>query len=644
MVLTTRASTRLGGGKTLFDSLLSPITINGMVLKNRIVAAPTGDLYLEKALGGSAIVIAGHAIVEPGRSSFASGDESWPFEKYQREEVHERVMGIHRGGARASIEVFHGGLHARVRDYAKGPCSYIREDGTEVRGMDEVMMQETLDWYVRTCQGAVKAGFDSIFLHFGHGWLPAQFLSPLYNHRTDEYGGSIENRMRFPLRILETVRKAVGGRFPVDMRVSASEWAPGSIEFEDVVTFCKAAQEYVDAIQVSSGIDINKFANVHTVSMNLDPAMPNLAWAREIKKVVNVPVCVVGGVLTPRMADEAIAHGDVDMVALGRELIADPEWPRKAAEGRPEDIAPCQRCSNCYHIASEHWNVGCTVNPRYHHESFVPAKVEPAEVARRVLVVGSGPGGIKAALAVHDRGHEVTLVEKDGEVGGMLCTIAKEAHKEEAARLLEHYRAQLGKRDIDVRLNTTATPELVRDLNPDALCIAIGATERRPPVPGIDGPNVLLGTEAIKHPEQVGQHVAILGGGSIGCELAIEFAEKGHKVTVIEVTDQLAANANKLYQESLRQKFATNAENIDVLLGSACKSVGERELSFVGPDGAEKSLMFDTLVVSTGLASRGREVESLYNIVRNTVSVGDCVRPSSIMNAVFGGYSFGLQV
>lgn len=627
----------------MFDHLFAPITINGMTLKNRIVAAPTGDLFEEKALGGAALVIAGHAIVEPGLSSFASGDEPWPFEKYEREATHERVMGVHRGGARASVEIFHGGLHARVKDYAKGPCSYVREDGVQVRGMDEAMMQETLDWYAKTCAGAVKAGFDSIFLHFGHGWLPAQFLSPLYNHRSDEYGGSLENRAKFPLRILEVVRKTVGPRYPVDMRISASECVPGGIAFEDVVEFCKMAEPYVDAIQISAGIDINKAANVHTVTTNLEEEMPNLKWAREVKHAVKVPVGVVGGVLTPQMAEDVLAAGDVDLVSLGRELIADPEWVRKAAENRPEDITPCLRCSNCYHIASDHWNVGCSVNPRYHHEAFVPAKIEHAEETKHVVVVGAGPGGMKAAISACDRGHKVTLIEREQELGGMLRFIAKEPHKSEVARLLEHYRTQIAKRDIDVRLGCEATPELVKSLVPDALCIAIGATERMPRIEGLEGPHVMVGTEAIAREHELGQRVLILGGGSIGCEIALALAEQGRDVTVVEMCDRVAGNANRLYQEALRQKFELHP-NIQVLTSCSCQKVTEGEALCLMADGTACTIPFDDMVVSTGMAARSKEAEALFGIVRNTVAIGDATKPSSIMNAVFEGHSFALCV
>ena len=626
----------------MFDSLFSPITINGMILKNRIVAAPTSDLYEEKALGGAGMVIAGHTIVEPGRSSFKSGDEPWLFDKYEREDTRRRVLGVHRGGAKASIELIHCGCHARVVDFAMGPDGYVREDGVEVRAMDEALMGEVVEWFQKSAVAARKIGFDSVFLHFGHGWLPDQFLSPFYNHRTNEYGGSAENRRRFPLRILAAVREAVGPRYPIDMRVSANQWVEGGSEFEDVLDFLREAQRYVDMVQVSCGIDINTVANVHTVTTNLEDETPNLGYARRVKGELDIPVAVVGAFDTPQLADDAIARGDVDLVAFGRSLIADPNWPNKARDGRVDDIAPCLRCSNCYHISSDHWNVGCSVNPRFNNEDFVPSVPAKADATRRVVVVGGGPAGMKAAITAAQRGHQVTLLEREGELGGMLRFVAQEAHKVEVARLLSHLRTQVEKSGVDVRLGCEATPELVASLKPDAVCVALGATERRPPVAGVDGPNVLTGTQAIERVDSLGRRVVVLGGGSVGCEIALELAESGREVTVIEMADALAGNANSLYREALRQKFELH-DNIRVELGSRCTDVSGSVARWVDADGRSQEASFDQLVVSTGLADRTHDAERFYEIARNTVAIGDCTHPSSIMNAIFEGYSFGLE-
>ena len=628
----------------MYENLLKPITINGMILKNRIIAAPTGVDYEEKAMGGAALVIAGHTIVEPGRSSFTSSDEPWAFSKYEREKTKERILKIHKGGAKASIEIIHSGAQARVKDYAVGPCSYIRpRDGVEVKGMTEEDMQETLKWYAQTAASARKLGFDSIFLHFGHGWLPAQFLSPHFNKRTDEYGGSIENRAKFPLRILEAIRNAVGKNYPIDMRISAYEWVDDSIEFDDVLAFLKMAQKYVDTVQISAGMDLVVEANVHCSTSNLEEELPNLKYAIEAKKQLDIPVSVVSAVLDPKKADEIIQKGYVDMVACARSLLADPYWPRKIMENHPEDVVPCLRCLNCYHISTDHWNVGCSVNPRYHNEHFIPNEITKAKTSKNVVIIGAGPAGMKAAITASDRGHKVTLIEKSDSLGGLLKVIVKEEHKDEIARLLRYYKAQIEKRDIKVLLNTTATPESVKELNPEAILIAIGANERILPIPGVNNPKVLLATKAILNPEQLGNRVAILGGGSIGCEIALGLAEKGKEVHIIELTNSLAANANSLYREALRQKFLLH-DNIHTHLQAGCKEIGDENIIYLDKDKNERQIPYDNLILSTGLTPQIKETESFYSICVNTVAIGDCIKPSNIMNANYEAYVNALNI
>lgn len=398
-------------------------------------------------------------------------------------------------------------------------------------------------------------------------------------------------------------------------------------------------------VQVSSGIDKIFEANVHCITTNLEEAMPNLKYAKRIKEELDIPVSMVSAILTPKMADEIIAKGYVDMVAFGRSLLADPYWPKKAMLGHPEDIVPCLRCSNCYHIATDHWNVGCSVNPRFHNESFVPSQrcIGKTSEKKHVVIIGAGPAGLKAAITASDRGHDVTLIEKSNSLGGLLKVIASEKHKEEVQRLLTYYRTQIEKRSIRVLLNTEATPKMIKELNPDSILIAMGAKERILPIPGIDNEKVVLATKAILNPEMLGQKVAILGGGSIGCEIALELAEDGKDVSVIEVTDVLAANANSLYREALRQKFLLH-DNIRSLLSCSCTKIEDVNIWYKDKDGNQLSLPYDTLILSTGLVPQIDLVEQFYGICRDTVAIGDCIRPSSIMNANYEGFVNALNI
>lgn len=253
-----------------YPHLFSPIKLGDVLVQNRIVANPMSEHFEDRCLGGAGIVICGHTIVEPGRSSWMSADEPYVFSKYAREEAVRRARMARQAGAVASIELAHAGLYARTIDYAMGPDAFVREDGVEVRAMTPDMMGRTAACWAQACVDARRAGFDMVFLHFGHGWLIDQFLSPLFNHRTDAYGGSIENRMRFPLQVLRACRDAVGPRFPMEMRISADECMPGGIELADVIAFCREAERYVTSIQVSCGLDIEHEANVHTSATNLD--------------------------------------------------------------------------------------------------------------------------------------------------------------------------------------------------------------------------------------------------------------------------------------------------------------------------------------------------------------------------------------
>ena len=627
-----------------YNSLFSPIEINGLMIKNRIVAAPVSDTYEEKALGGAGVVIAGHAIVEYGKSSFASPEEKDIFSKYEVEETRRRILKIHQTGARASIEIFHAGQYARVIDYAKGPTGFIRDDGIEVKAMNETMMEATLNCYYETAKNAKELGFDMLFMHFGHGWLPAEFLSPLFNKRTDEYGGSFENRAKFPLKILEKVRSAVGPAFPIDMRISAYEWVEGSIEFEEVKKFIKLAEKYIDTVQISAGLDIEIKGNVHMATTNFEEHMPNVKWAQQVKQEVSIPVSVVGAVLSPEEADHLIESGKVDMVAFGRAFIADPYWPKKVMNQRREDIAPCIRCMQCYHISTNRRKVGCSVNPRYTNESFIPPILEMASEKKRVVIIGGGPAGMQAAVVASKRGHEVILLEKTSSLGGQLKLVKKEYFKEDIARFLNYLNSQVKKSDIDVRYNCEATPEMVKSLNPNVIIIGVGAKERKLPLEGSDLKHVLLASEAIQNEESLGDKITVIGGGTIGSEIALEQSLiHGKEATIIEIGDCLAPQGNTLYREALRQKIE-QTKTLNIHLNAQTTKITDTYVEVKTKDDKLLQIPCDTVIMSTGLLAKKELAHTFYGIVLETIMIGDCNQPRNIMDAVFEGYTIAMNI
>lgn len=627
-----------------YEKLFSPIKINQLTIRNRIVATPVGDEFEEKALGGAGIVICGHTIVDPGRSSFASADEPYAFHKYEVEHTQSRIRRAHQAGAKASIEIFHAGQYSRVKDYAIGPIGFIREDGVEVKAMDIELMKEVVDCYARTAKEAKDLGFDLIFMHFGHGWLPAQFLSPLFNKRTDEFGGPLENRAKFPKMILEAVRKAVGPYYPIDMRISAIEWVEGSIEFEDTLNFIKLVEPLIDTVQISAGLDINHEGNVHMVTTNFKGHMVNADFAHIVKQHVNIPVSTVGAVMNPSQAEQLLVEGKVDMLGFGRAFIADPDWPNKAKEGKEDDIIPCIRCLQCYHIATNRRNVGCSVNPRYKNEDFISKELTPTDQPRHVVVIGAGPAGMKAATVASMRGHKVTLLEKSNVLGGALHYIAMEHYKLDIKYFLTYLIGQLKKTSVDVKLGVTATPEVVKEMNPDVLIIATGAKAMKPPIKGVDQEFVWDFYKAIENEKSLGKNIVIIGGGSIGAELGLELAElHDRNVSIVEMTNEIAAQGNLLYRIALRQKMEATKQLVKYMEHS-CVDIGNHIVELINNNGEMVELEADNVIIATGVRNNLKEVESFYGIVPDTFTIGDCNNPRKIMEAVFEGHTIACNI
>ena len=621
--------------KTKYTHLFSPIKINQMMVPNRIIAAPANGGYSkERATSGAGINIWGCGKVNLENAGMMVGHE-YMFTKYQYQNTRKILDFMSQGGSKASLEIMHAGMMARGNDNV-GPVATVNKDGYKCRALTEKEMIEIAEAFGKTCKDAKDFGFDMVMLHFAHGWLPAEFLSPAWNKRTDRYGGSYENRARFPLMILKAVRKAVGNDYPVDMRISAKEWVDDEIEFEDVLHFIQDAEPYIDMVNISAGTDMDKEGCVHMTTTALEERLTNIEYSKKVKERVKIPVAVVGSIFTPDEADTIIKDGYADLVMIGRALIADPFWIRKAYKNQSDEIVPCIRCGYCSHWASNRYNHGCSVNPHYLRESWINYLIPQNPHPRKFLIVGGGPAGMRAAITAYDRGEKVILLEKNDVLGGALSFTDFDNHKKDLKRYKDYLIRQVNERNIDVRLNFCANRDNIKELEPDVLIIAIGAEKMIPNIKGVE--KCISFDEAYRDIDAVGKRVIIIGGGTIGCELALELNAK-HKVTIIESQDKLHRQDSVMLDIALDQHLS-KAENINIMKKAECIEITDHEVLL--KDGS--ALAYDTVILAVGLKARLDEANTFYGITEKTFIIGDCKRSAKIKEANDAAYFTALNV
>lgn len=633
-----------------YPKLFEPLLVNHTMLKNRIISAPLGS-NTDKSLSGIAMIIRGTSgSVDDSRMRLAPGGYCFS-DLFTAAKVREQVSVIRQAGAKAEFELCHCGQFAMVApgDYAIGPVSYVREDGTEVRAMDPEMMEDIANKYAKSARDAKEYGFDSILLHFAHGWLPAQFLSPYFNKRTDEYGGSFENRIKFPTMIVDKVREAVGPDFMLDMRISGDEHLPGGMQVEEVAAFIKSIESKIDMVHVSCGVEVNIETKTYMSSTAYMPHMINIGLSKKIKDTVNIPVAVVGGIMTPEEAEEILEKGYADAVVIGRQLIADPWWVKKAWEGRSEDITPCIRCMNCYNPYQYHTkeelasHIGmntvpcCSVNPRYLHEDRVPNELPEAKIKKKVAVIGGGPAGMKAAITAAQRGHEVDLYESENVLGGQLICSEYDPAKQDLKRYKDWLITELGKTNVRVHLNTKVTPSMLKEEAPDAIILALGAAPAMFPIKGAEKNHVLTSIDAYKHIDQIGANVVIIGGGSIGCELGLHLAREGKKVNVVEIGPVLNRTLNDIMKTSLSLQMK-ECSNLITHIKTAVQEIKEKTVVVKDSEGNIFEVAADTVIFAAGMRSRKDEANTFFGITQDTNIIGDANRVGTIWTASEDGY------
>ena len=479
-----------------------------------------------------------------------------------------------------------------------------------------------------------RLGFDAVTIHMSYrAQLPGQLLSPLSNRRTDEFGGSFEGRCRFPLLMLEEIRKAVGNDMLIEIQFSAEE-PEGGYTIDEGIEFLKLAQKYVDIVQVRSADgDYN-----HPIPFELNPT-PFLELTEKIKKAnLDFVVSNVGGWFYPEMAEKAIAEGKLDMVAMARAWISNPNYGDLLYEDRADDLVPCLRCNKCHGRGkNDIMTTCCSVNPKFGFEVVDKFLQKEPGKSKQIAVIGGGPGGMRTALYLADRGHKVTIYEKEDKLGGAI----KHADYIPFKWTLKDYKnyliRQVEKKGIHVVLNTTATPEMVEDRY-DAVIAAVGAQPVIPPIPGAKGENVTVATDAIMHSEKIGQNVVVIGGGEVGVETGMFLAQQGKNVTVIEMRDQLAADTTVMHYRSMFTDAWEAIPTFHYVLNATAKEIAADHVTYTDKDGVDHDLPAESVILSVGMRSKTDEALSFYGTNPGFYMVGDCRKPGTIQTTNRSAY------
>ena len=645
--------------KTKYPHMFSPITIGGVTFKNRIWSAPAGAhllygkegypndhvvaYYANKAKGGSANIT-------------VSAQNMDIYQEYDNVHAHENIFdsenhrfwnhltdAIHFYGAKASLELLGFSYHGRNYKGELVSYSVNGEEGTQI--LDKAAMESIASIYADAAENALKCGFDMILIHGGHGLILSQMLSPKFNTRTDEFGGCLENRAKFPIMILDAIRARVGKKLLIEYRISGSELG-GDDCFtpDDCVAFLEMVQDKIDIAHISAGSFFTDTEHIMHPNNFLLPGH-NTYLAEYVKKSgkIHIPILTLGAYQQPEDIEAALAAGKADIVAMARGTIADAALVNKSRKGKEDEIIPCIKCFHCldYRRAA---TFGCSVNPTVGREARLPVLVPPKEETKRVVIVGGGPAGMEAAITAKQRGHEVILLEKNGVLGGKLNFSRQVPFKRDLCKFMDYLIHMVEETGVDVRLNTEATVELVESLEPDVVMAAVGAKALVPPIPGVNGANVITAEEAyrkIKAGEDIGQKIAVLGGGDVGCETAVYLAqEAGKTVSLVEMTDTLAAASCAIPRTAITREIE---KCVDAHTGARCTGITEDGITYVDATG-EHSIPADTVVLSAGMVPQKEQAEAFRMIAGEFFPIGDCVKANNVRTAVRTGYDSAIQL
>lgn len=623
------------------------VQLGSVTVKNRIAMPPMStrlsntdgsvtqrliDYYEARAQGGVGLIIVEYSYIDNKASKAAvcqlgvHSDDLLPG-------LNELAERLHLYDTKVFLQICHGGGQSPsrlIKTKPVAPSPVPSKTGEIPTQLTIENIVEIRSAFSEAALRAKKAGFDGIEIHGAHGYLINQFLSPIYNRRTDEYGFDFVSRCKFPLEVVSEIRKLVGKTFPIGFRLNVRDYMPGGIELDESLRFIRMLEDAgVDYIHASAGTYLS---HQYMISPIYIPRGHLEDIARKCKGEVKIPVIAVGGI-DHKTAVRILENGSADLVAIGRALVADPQLPNKLKHNRTTEIRPCIRCNiGCIGRFFEGKTMRCATNPHVGRESaFV---VTPAEKRKKVLVIGGGVAGMEVARTASQRGHQVTLIEKSDSLGGNVLVAAVPNFKAELGDLVSWYTNQLTQLEVDIKLNYEATPDSLNSFSPEVVVIACGANYAMPPIKKIEDVTIMTATEALKNPEGVGQNVVIIGAGLVGVETAMFLwnCSNNRKITVIDSLPEIMWNEVQVNRLAVFEKL----QNMKMNFFTSCKitTLAKNELKLLDSEGKSQTLLYDTVVLAAGFV-KNPDIEKLIDSSPGeTFTVGDCKFPGRIYDAI----------
>jgi 2,4-dienoyl-CoA reductase-like NADH-dependent reductase (Old Yellow Enzyme family)/thioredoxin reductase len=606
--------------------------------------------YNERGRGGAGMLIVGAVYFTP--ESHYRPNQTGLWDDSLIESHRTLTDTVHRTGALISCQLQHGGIRLAQKAFGAGRASrpvgpsaipFATTDAIP-HALTPEEIHELTEAFAVAARRVREAGYDVVDVHAGHGYILHSFLSPFYNKREDLYGGPIENRARFTCEVIRRIKEVAGEDFPINVRINGSDFLPGGIDIEQATVHARLIEEAgADAVHVSAG---TRESRQYMIPGSFFPQAIYADLAAKVKGVIKIPVMSVGRHIDPLLAEEVLAKRKADFILMGRGLLADPEWPNKAREGRISEIRRCigDNVGCAARDIKKFPRISCTVNAAVGHEEKY--RIQPAAIKKKVMVVGGGPAGMEAARVASLRGHRVSLYERTKNLGGQLNVAAIPPHNREIQNLTEFLVSQIKASGVEIHTDVHVTPELVLQEKPDAVVLAIGAQPIRPDTPGVDGDNVVLAADVLTGNARVGKRVVVVGGGLVGMETSLVLSQSGKRVALVEMLPKVGMNANSLEMLCMMERLLE--QGVQILTNTRLLSIHPGGVTVVMKQLTSEneliSIQTDTVVIAMGYRPADDLAKRLEAAGCTPLVIGDCKEPRKIIDAIHEGFRLGLSL